>query len=248
MEIILGYSIIRKNKDYCVNKIVRWIQEEESNRYLVCANPHSLEIAKKDTIFENALKNADMVIPDGIGIVIASKILGGYISERVTGGDIFTGVSKSLNIKNKYRYYFLGSTSENLNKIKRKMLYDFPNIYVAGTFSPPFKSAFSEKDNQLMIEKINRANPDVLWVGMTAPKQEKWIFKNKQKLNVKFIGAIGAVFDFYTGSVNRPHPWFQDHGLEWLPRLVRQPRHLWRRNLISGPAFILRIVMQRYLS
>jgi len=97
-----------------------------------------------------------------------------------------------------------------------------------------------------MIEQINRAAPDVLWVGMTAPKQEKWIFANKERLQVKFIGAIGAVFDFYSGNVKRSHPFFQRLGLEWLPRLLRDPRRLWRRTFISSPIFLYKILKQKY--
>ena len=97
-----------------------------------------------------------------------------------------------------------------------------------------------------MIEAVTRVAPDVLWVGMTAPKQEKWIYNNKEKLNVKFIAAVGAVFDFYTGNVKRSHPWFQRLGLEWLPRLLRQPGRLWNRTLISAPGFLYRIMLQRF--
>ena len=92
-----------------------------------------------------------------------------------------------------------------------------------------------------MIKEINKAHPDVLWIGMTAPKQEKWIFQNKDKLDVKFVGAIGAVFDFFTVNVKRSHPWFLKHGLERFPRLLHEPRRLWRRNMVSGPAFLLRM-------
>jgi len=99
-----------------------------------------------------------------------------------------------------------------------------------------------------MVDEINRVKPDMLWVGMTAPKQEKWIYRNKYELDVEFIGAIGAVFDFYTGTINRSRPWFQKHGLEWLPRLLRQPRRLWRRSLVSSPMFLIRILQQRFMS
>ena len=112
-------------------------------------------------------------------------------------------------------------------------------------YSPPFKEVFSEEENRAMIEAVNRAGPDVLWVGMTAPKQEKWIYQNKDRLNVKFIGAIGAVFDFYAGTVKRPHPWFLDHGLEWLPRLLGEPRRLWKRMFVSAPLFMARVFAER---
>ena len=140
----------------------------------------------------------------------------------------------------------MGSTPKNLEKIKNKMALRYPNITIAGTFSPPFKSQFNDDDEIKMINEINRAKPDVLWVGMTAPKQEKWIYKNKEKLDVYFIGAIGAVFDFFTGNVKRPQSWFLKHGLEWLPRLIQEPKRLWRRNMVSGPAFILSVLKHRF--
>ena len=247
-ELILGYLITRKLKEACISDIVRWIKNNERGKYFVCANPHSLEVAIADPDFQKALNNADLITPDGVGIIIASKILGGRISSRITGSDIFWKLSETLNKNGNYSYFFLGSTYSNLEKIKRRMNGEFPNIEIAGTFSPPFKSEFTKQDNRLMIEKINRVKPDVLWVGMTAPKQEKWIYTNKGNLDVKFIGAIGAVFDFYTDTVTRSHPWFQKHGLEWLPRFLKQPRRLWRRNFVSNPMFLLRILWQRYAS
>jgi N-acetylglucosaminyldiphosphoundecaprenol N-acetyl-beta-D-mannosaminyltransferase len=123
---------------------------------------------------------------------------------------------------------------------------DFRNIRVVGTFSPPFKEEFSHEENLMVIEIINRAKPDVLWVGMTAPKQEKWIYENRDKLDVKLLGPIGAVFDFYTGNVKRSAPIYQKTGLEWLPRFLREPRRMWRRNLVSNPRFLLRIIGQRF--
>ncbi len=114
-----------------------------------------------------------------------------------------------------------------------------PNINVA-IYSPPFKPGRQAPDDQ-----SNQPSPDVLCVGMTAPKQEKWIYQNKDKLNVKFIGAVGAVFDFYAGTVRRSSPWFRKHGLEWLPRLLQEPRRLWYRNLVSSPKFLTRVILRR---
>jgi N-acetylglucosaminyldiphosphoundecaprenol N-acetyl-beta-D-mannosaminyltransferase len=246
-ELILYYLITVKSKEACISEIHSWIKNNKKGKYFVCANPHSLEVAKTDTLFHEAIKGADLIVPDGIGIIIASKIMDGRISNRITGSDIFWELSNSLNKEGSYSYFFLGSTNDTLKRIQEKMRKDFKNIRVAGTFSPPFKSEFSHYDNALMIEKINSTKPDVLWVGMTAPKQEKWIYQNKDKLQVKFIGAVGAVFDFYTGVVERSNPWFLDHGLEWLPRFLQQPRRLWRRNLVSNPIFLIRILMKKYL-
>jgi len=241
-ENILGYQVAALSREACVDKILIGMESGERATYFACINPHSLEIAKGDHFFRQALQNADLLIPDGIGIIIASKILGGNIRNRVTGSDIFWGLCRAINERGHLSCFFLGSTDEALAKISEKMKVDFPSIDVAGFYSPPFKSEFSPDDDRLMIEAINRVKPDILWVGMTAPKQEKWVYKNRDQLNVKLIGPIGAVFDFYTGNVKRSHPIFRKIGLEWLPRFIREPRRLWRRNLISNPNFLLRMI------
>lgn len=245
-ETIFGYPITTNSTEETVSDIVKWIKTGANSMYFVCANPHSLEVARGDYYFEDAIKNADIIVPDGVGIVLASKILGGNIRSRVTGSDIFYGLSDALNRAGGFSYFFLGSTDENLNMIKDKMQYDFPNIKIVGTYSPPFKHEFNDNDNEMMIEVINSAKPNVLWVGMTAPKQEKWVYNLKERLDVQIIGAIGAVFDFYTGNVKRSHPIFQKMGLEWLPRLLREPSRLWRRNLASNPNFLLRVIHTKF--
>jgi N-acetylglucosaminyldiphosphoundecaprenol N-acetyl-beta-D-mannosaminyltransferase len=246
-EQIADLPITNWSREECITAIVEWLKTKDNGRYFVCANPHSLEVARIDKVFEEALRAADLVIPDGVGIVIASWILGGSIRRRVTGSDVFLGLSKLLadDTAQTYRYFFLGSTEETLEKIRQKIKADFPNLVVCGTYSPPFRDEFSEEETRLMIEAVNNAEPDVLWVGMTAPKQEKWIYQNRNRLNVKFIGAIGAVFDFYTGNVKRSHPLFQKLGIEWLPRLLREPRRLWYRNFVSNPSFLLRVIKCR---
>ncbi len=244
-EKILGYQVCTARKEQCIDLIRTWIESGERRRYFVCANPHSLEEATHDVLFDEALRNADLIVPDGVGLVIASKILGGTIRDRVTGSDIFWGLNKALDRGRKYSCFFLGSTDETLKQIGEKMGREYPHIKIAGMYSPPFKPEFSEEDNLLMIEAINRVRPDVLWVGMTAPKQEKWVFKNRDRINAKFIGPVGAVFDFFIGKVKRSHPVFQSMGLEWLPRLLQEPRRLWRRNFISNPSFLLRVVRAR---
>ena len=247
-ENIIGYEVTTQNKKCCIEKIQKWLSEDSGTHYFVCANPHSIQVAQNDEKFKHALMNADLITPDGVGVVMASKILHGSLKERVTGSDIFWGLSELLNRIQKGRYFFLGSTEMVLARIIENMSKEFPGINVVGTYSPPFKSEFSDDDNNKMINTINAANPDVLWVGMTAPKQEKWIYDNKDKLNVKFIGAIGAVFDFYAGTVERSHPVFQHMGLEWLPRLIKEPKRLWRRNFISNPVFMFRVLRQRWRS
>jgi len=247
IELILGYPVFWGKYPECLKELTSSIEMSTRPLNLACLNPHSFEVACKDSLFQTALKQADFLIPDGVGIVIASKILGGNISERITGSDIFSGLSNSLNEIGSYRYFFLGSTEEILAKIKIRLAQDFPDIVFAGAYSPPYKAEFSKEDSRKMIEAVNAAKPDVLWVGMTAPKQEKWIYQHKDKLDVKFIGAVGAVFDFYVGNVKRSHPVFQKMGLEWMPRLLQEPKRLWRRNFVSNPLFLLRVLQQRFM-
>ena len=231
----------------CLDVICRWIEAGERARVFACANPHSLAMAENDPEFKAAIGTADLVTPDGAGIVLASKILGGKIRGRVTGSDIFLGLSRLLNKRGDkmFGYFFLGSTEATLATIREKLSIDFPNIRFAGSFSPPFREEFDAEESRKMVAVVNEAKADVLWVGMTAPKQEKWIFQHKDELDVRFIGAVGAVFDFYTGNVKRSHPVFQRLGLEWLPRLIRNPRRLWRRMGVSAPMFMWYVVREK---
>jgi len=123
---------------------------------------------------------------------------------------------------------------------------EFPNVVVAGTLAPPFVTEFTDDQSLEMVNRINEVEPDVLWVGMSAPKQEKWIQANRTRLRACIAVPIGAVFDFYAGSIQRPGPLARALGLEWLVRLVREPRRLWRRTLISAPSFVVLLLRQHF--
>lgn len=242
---ILGYEVQPDTQEGCKQAISTVLDADERDcAWVACINPHSYAVARKDADFAVALRAADWLVPDGIGVIIASRLLGKPLRERVTGFDVFESVMKMLNEKNG-SVFFLGSSEETLRLISKRLLTDFPNVQLAGVFSPPFKDEFSEDDNDAMILAITRSNPDVLWVGLTAPKQEKWISENRHRIPVKFAGAIGAVFDFYSGKVKRSHPSFQRAGLEWLPRLLQEPRRLWRRMFVSAPIFLFDVAVAR---
>jgi N-acetylglucosaminyldiphosphoundecaprenol N-acetyl-beta-D-mannosaminyltransferase len=243
-ENILGYNISILSVDSFSGSLFQSLRTGEST-WLACFNPHSYAMTLKDETFARALKAAEWLVPDGVGVVLASHLLGGAIHDRVTGSDVFTGLHKRMNVVGGMSVYFLGATEETLALIRQRMARDYPNVKVAGTYSPPFKDDFSAADNHQMIAAINAAAPDVLWIGMSAPKQEKFIFENLARMNVKFAAAVGAVFDFYTGRVKRSHPVFQRLGVEWLPRLIQQPRRLWRRMFVSAPVFLWHVVKQR---
>ena len=250
VENIAGYAVSTQGVRACVTDIIARVKNEVQTgerglcHWLACMNPHSYAVALHDVPFSQALHAADWLIPDGSGVVLASKMLDGKIRERVTGSDIFQGVHEELNRTSGHSVFFLGSTEETLAALQKRMAVDYPNVRVVGGYSPPFKPIYSQDELNAMVAAVNAVAPDVLWVGMTAPKQEKWIFENHARLNVKFAAAIGAVFDFYTGQVKRSHPVFQRLGLEWLPRLIQQPRRLWRRMFVSAPIFVWYVLWQ----
>ncbi|MBI2428133.1 MAG: WecB/TagA/CpsF family glycosyltransferase [Ignavibacteriales bacterium] len=234
--------------DQLIDSLVDVCKGSEKGKTLFCANPHSLVTASTDSEFLSALHSADFLIPDGAGIVLASRMTNGDIRERVSGPDVLERLTQRLHRLGGHSYFFLGSTQETLHRLMRRMHDDFPFIEVKGTFTPAFSDDMPEEENERIITLINNMRPSVVWVGMTAPKQEKWIVKNRQRLShTKLISAVGAGFDFFSGAKKRSSEWARENYLEWLPRLLREPFRLWRRNIISTPVFLLN-VMKRTLS
>ena len=212
-------------------------------------NAHSFNTAKKDQLFADALTNGDVLIPDGVSIVKACKWIKAKSQpkERIAGWDLFSfemekleRESEELRTKSEESkiVMFMGSSQKVLDLIVKRAAVDYPHLEVV-TYSPPYKPAFSDEDNKAIIDAINAANPDLLWIGMTAPKQEKWTYSHWKELNIHcHVGTIGAVFDFFAGTVERAPIWWQDHGLEWLYRLIKEPKRMWRRYIIGNTLFL----------
>ena len=209
----------------------------DSTRTLInTINPHSYCVTKRDELFREALMHSDVLIPDGIGIVLAARILKKRKIKKIAGADLHAHLLQKAN-ESSARVFYLGSSPATLAKIEERLIRDYPNITFK-TYSPPYKPAFSDSENQAMLNAINAFQPNILFVGMTAPKQEKWAYQHKAQINAKIIASVGAVFDFYAGTVKRPGKFWQKIGLEWLPRLLREPKRLWKRNFISTPCFL----------
>jgi len=209
-------------------------------------NAHSYNTALKDKIFAEALIKGNVLIPDGISIVKACKWLKAKSQpqERIAGWDLFEFEMNRLNQKGG-KCFFMGSSEKVLNLVKRRASVDYPNIQIE-TYSPPYKPEFSEEDNKKIIDAINQANPDLLWIGMTAPKQEKWTYTHWNELNIHcHVGTIGAVFDFFAGTIERAPLWWQEHGLEWLYRLIKEPKRMWRRYIIGNTKFLINILHEK---
>ena len=208
-------------------------------------NAHSYNTALKDSLFAEALTKGDVLIPDGASVVMACRWLKAKSqpTERIAGWDLFVHEMDRLNRKGG-TCFFMGSSEKVLELIRKRAAVDYPNIKVE-TYSPPYKPEFSEEDNKGIIEAINRANPDLLWIGMTAPKQEKWTYTHWKELEIHcHVGTIGAVFDFFAGTVERAPLWWQEHGLEWLYRLLKEPKRMWRRYIIGNTLFLKNVVKE----
>lgn len=218
-------------------------------------NAHSFNMAQKDEAFAEALCKGDYLIPDGASIVKACRWLKAKSQpqERIAGWDLFEFEMSHLNSKMKEcenekmkmgKVMFLGSSERVLSLICKRAAVDYPNLEIV-TYSPPYRKEFSDEDNRAMIRAINDANPDLLWIGMTAPKQEKWTYQHWNELNIHcHCGTIGAVFDFYAGTVKRASLWWQKHSLEWLYRLLMEPRRMWRRYIIGNAKFLCYILKE----
>lgn len=211
-------------------------------------NAFSYDNARKDVLFSEALQKGDVLIPDGISIVKACRFLNAKSQpkERIAGWDLFVYEMEKLN-RVGGKVMFLGSSDAVLNLIRHRVAEKYPKIEV-DTYSPPYKPEFSDEDNEAMISAINHSNPDLLWIGMTAPKQEKWAYTHLNRLDVHcHIGTIGAVFDFFAGTVKRAPERWQRVGMEWLYRLLSEPRRMWRRYFIGNAKFIYYIMVEKIM-
>lgn len=211
-------------------------------------NAFSYDNARKDVLFSEALQKGDVLIPDGISIVKACRFLNAKSQpkERIAGWDLFVYEMEKLN-RVGGKVMFLGSSDAVLNLIRHRVAEKYPKIEV-DTYSPPYKPVFSDEENEAMISAINHSNPDLLWIGMTAPKQEKWAYTHLDRLDVHcHIGTIGAVFDFFAGTVKRAPERWQRAGLEWLYRLLSEPRRMWRRYFIGNAKFIYYIMVEKIM-
>lgn len=235
---ILGFKLGTDSLGRLMDDTAEAITASGKQVVFACANPHSLVVARTDPLFARALKNSTHLVADGVGISALAWLIGADVGARITGGDYFMAVMSLLQQRGGGRVVFFGSTRHVLDKISARAARDFPLVELSGLISPPF-GAWSREQNALFVRQINDAHPDVLWVGMTAPKQEKWVQANCSALDVPIVGSIGAVFDFYAGTHPRAPEVLRKAGLEWAYRLVREPKRMWKRNFVSSPLFVV---------
>ena len=264
MVLLLGYFNFDNKKNtimFCLKSLdilgskAELASLPEGKLLINTVNAHSYNTARKDSLFADALTNGDVLIPDGVSIVKACKWIKAKSQpkERIAGWDLFAfemdkleRESEELRTKSEESkiVMFMGSSQKVLDLIVKRAAEVYPHLKVV-TYSPPYKPEFSDEDNKAIIDAINAANLDLLWIGMTAPKQEKWTYSHWNELNIHcHVGTIGAVFDFFAGTVERAPIWWQEHGLEWLYRLIKEPKRMWRRYIIGNSLFLWNMVKE----
>ena len=229
-----GYSIFNSDLN---------VLNTGSKCLITTINQYSYTIAEQDPEFKKALVESDILLPDGIGIVAAAKLLKNKRVKKIAGADVHQHLLEKLNDEGGSCFY-VGASDKTLASIEKRLAKEYPNVKV-GSYSPPYKDHFDAEDNARILEAVNSFKPDVLFVGMTAPKQEKWANEHKNELDVNVICAIGAVFDFYAGTVTRPGKVWVNLGLEWFVRLLKEPKRMRMRYLYYGPVFVQSILKDK---
>jgi N-acetylglucosaminyldiphosphoundecaprenol N-acetyl-beta-D-mannosaminyltransferase len=214
----------------CMSVIVDWAQQGLSGA-ISLVNPHSILLGRRDPQMRNALERSALVLPDGIGVVVGARMLGYPNTGRTSGPELMLYICDEGR-KHQLRHYFYGGQPGVAEELANRLAARFPRLQVAGTYTPPFRTMTAEEDREA-LDRINASGADIVWVGLGAPKQEKWIAEHLGRLRVPALIGVGAAFDFHSGNI----PWcpapIRKMGLEWAYRLAKEPRRLWRRNLDS---------------
>ena len=214
-----------------VLQIQRWIENGESGRYIAVTGMHGIAEARSDVDFRRALDSADLVVPDGMPLVWLGRWYRHPLRRRVYGPELMEVFCRETGPA--YRHFFYGG-GPGTAELLANSLHQRYGIVVAGSYCPPFRP-LTKKEQRDVASRIERASPEVLWVGLGTPKQEKWMHQNRSRLSVPVMLGVGAAFDFHSGRARQAPAWMRENGLEWLFRLCSQPRRLWRRYLVSIP-------------
>lgn len=239
---ILGVGISAIDLEFALDQIDTWIGNDD-RKYISVCNVYTIIECHKSSAMREAVNNADMATPDGMPLVWLSKCESDRSVGRVYGPDLMLALCQR-SAKSGYKHCFYGGAEEVPKLLAEVLKGRYPGLQVAGEFSPPYRSlTLAEEDRT--VEMLNEADPDIIWVGLGTPKQDLWMAKYRPRLNAPVVIAVGAAFDFLTNRVPQAPDWMQRNGLEWLYRLVQEPKRLWYRYLVCNPLFILKVFGQK---
>jgi N-acetylglucosaminyldiphosphoundecaprenol N-acetyl-beta-D-mannosaminyltransferase len=219
-----------------VKRMEAWIDSEHQRCHIIVATGmHGVMEGTRDHEFRKLLNSADLFVPDGFSLIWIARRRG-FDLKRVTGSELPAKFCE-VSVRRGYRNFFYGDTKRVLQNLRKKLLRKNPGLRIAGSYSPPFRTLTNSEDSQI-VNMINRARPDVLWVALGLPRQERWMFDHRDSLKVPVMVGVGAAFGFLADEVKQAPHWVGDHGLEWAWRLVHQPKRVWRRVLFDIPRFL----------
>ncbi len=238
---ILGVPVSAITLDEAVMAVEGWILAR-ARHYVCITGAHGVIECQTDGALRAIHERAGLVTPDGMPLVFMARRLGFPGTGRVYGPDLMRALT-ALSARKGYRQYYFGGAAGLPERLAARLTAQFPDLPVAGTFSPPFRPTTPEED-EATIARINAAAPDILWVGLSTPKQEYWMARHRDRLEVPVMVGVGAAFDFLAGTKRQAPAWMQRRGLEWAFRLGTEPRRLWRRYGRIVPEFTLRAALQ----
>jgi N-acetylglucosaminyldiphosphoundecaprenol N-acetyl-beta-D-mannosaminyltransferase len=239
---ILGMRVDATNYNKATNQVIQWAKNNES-RYVCIANVHMTMEAYDKPEFKKVVNSADMVTPDGMPLVWTLRHLGIKINDRVYGPTLMLHVCEAAE-KYGIPIGLYGGSSETLEALKKNLKNKYTKIKIIYSYSPPFRSLTPEEDEQIVTD-INALGVKILFVGLGCPKQEYWMNSHQERLKLVMLG-VGAAFDFHAGKVKQAPRWMQSIGLEWLFRLIMEPKRLWKRYLKHNPRFVVLIILQLF--
>jgi N-acetylglucosaminyldiphosphoundecaprenol N-acetyl-beta-D-mannosaminyltransferase len=225
-----------------VAHMVEWIERRETGHTIAVTGMHGITEALHDPEFKKIVNSASLVVPDGYPLIVLGRRKGFSLPKRVYGPDL-TAAFFERTVGKGYRHFFYGGAPGVAEELARRFRQQFPRVQVAGTHCPPFRALTAEEE-QSIARQLRDARPDVVWVGLSTPKQEWWMARFRSLVEVPVFIGVGAAFDFHTGRVPRAPTWLGEHGGEWLFRLAKEPRRLWRRYLLRGPDFLYHVGLE----
>jgi len=230
---VLGVSVDAVQIPDVIELMKRWISARTACRFIAFTGMHGISEALKDPSFKETLNSADLVVADGMPLVWLGRWYGYPMPRRVYGPELLKAFCCATGPR--YRHYFYGGGPGVADRLASILTQQY-GVHSVGTYYPPFRP-LTEEEKMEVDRRIRRAAPDVVWVGLSTPKQERWMHEHRHRVGVPLMAGVGAAFDFITGTVKQAPAWMQEIGLEWLFRLVQEPRRLWRRYLLTGPRF-----------
>ena len=239
---VLGVGVSLINMDIAVERVRRWIAQDEKQYVSVCT-VHTVMECRRDEKLRRIVNAAGMTTPDGMPLVWLSRMAGHRFVSRVYGPDLMLA-EMAASVPAGYAHFFFGGREGVADRLVDSMRRRFPGVRIAGTMTPAMGTA-EELCNAETASRINQAKPDIVWVGVSSPKQEYWMACMRPLLQAPVLIGVGAAFDFHTGTVRQAPHWMQRAGIEWLFRLVQEPRRLWRRYLIDNPWFLFELSRQK---